>query len=113
MVNMVQIYNYGYTIWVARSEAWTMRTDSYSSYACAKSHLGIGTPLVHSIDLFDVIVFIRATDHVITMLCKRDQKLWMAKTFPVPLILMDSSQIFSWKIYDFWFIFNRQFYLVF
>ena len=45
------------------------------------------------IDLFNVIVFIRAINHVITMLCHLTKKLWMAKTFPVPLIQIDSSQL--------------------
>ena len=44
------------------------------------------------IDLFNVIVFILATDHVITILCHVPKKLWMAKNFLVPLILIDSSQ---------------------
>ena len=45
------------------------------------------------IDLFNVIVFILATDHVITVLCQDDQKLWMAKSFPVPIIPIESSPI--------------------
>ena len=39
-----------------------------------------------------------------------DQKLWMALTFPVPLILIDLTTNFTWKINQFWLIFNRKFY---
>ena len=53
-----------------------------------------------SIDLFNVVVFIRATDHVITVM-PPDQKLCLAKTFPVPLIPIDSSQILLGKINHF------------
>ena len=40
----------------------------------------------------------------------RDQKLWMALTFLVPLILTDLMPNFTWKISQFWLIFNRKFY---
>ena len=48
------------------------------------------------IDLFNVIVFIRVITRDYNVM-PRDQKLWNAKTFPVPLIPMDSSQILLGK----------------
>ena len=76
-------------IWCASGEINKLPNNAY-----VRQNPGLlGTPTVHKsvIDLFHVIVFIQATNHVITIVMPHDQTLWMAKTFPVPLIPIDSS----------------------
>ena len=58
----------------------------YILYIYWRFYFGVDYLQSSHIDFFNVIVFIRATDLVITMLCHVTIKLWMAKTFPVPLI---------------------------
>ena len=62
-------------------------------------------------DHYNVIVFIWATDHMITMLCQVTNNYGMHKPFLGSLISIDSGQILPGQI--FWLIFTLQFYLVF
>ena len=64
------------------------------------------------IDRWKVIVFIRATDHVITMLC-HVTKIVDGKNISGSIDANWFKPNFTWKTNHFWLVFDRKIYLVF